>query len=76
VSNGVTGVATDTVSALKGTPVLLVMVVLNCVFLAAAAWYLREQQDNAFKLVDKLFDHCLSGAAPPPDRHSLNESPQ
>jgi len=38
---------------------LLVMVVLNCVFIAAAAYYLKQQQDNAFKLVSTMFDRCL-----------------
>jgi hypothetical protein len=60
-TQGIVGVATDAVDALRGSPTLLVMVLLNCGFLAAAAWYLRGQQDNAFKLVDKMFDRCLPG---------------
>jgi len=56
---GVVSVATGAVDALRGTPVLLVMVLLNCAFLGAAAYYLRGQQANAFALVDKMFDRCL-----------------
>ena len=56
---GIVTVAGDTVSALKGSPILLVMVILNCVFIAAAAFYLKNQQDNAFKLVDEIFNRCL-----------------
>jgi hypothetical protein len=58
-SQGVVGVAADTVSALRGSPMLLVMVVLNCVFIAGAAYYLRNQQDHAFELVSKMFDSCM-----------------
>jgi hypothetical protein len=60
-ATGVFGTANKTISALTGTPVLLVMVLLNMSFLAVAAYYLRNQQDNAFKLVGNIFDHCLPG---------------
>ena len=63
-AQGVISVAADTIGALRGTPMLLVMVLLNCAFIAAAAYYLHGQQDNAFRLVDKMFDRCL------PDVHS------
>ena len=56
---GAVNVATDTVSALKGTPILLVMVLLNCAFLAVAAYYLRTQQQTAFTLVGRVLDRCL-----------------
>jgi CDP-diacylglycerol pyrophosphatase len=55
----VVGVASDTVGALRGSPTLLVMVVLNAIFIAGAAYYLRNQQDHAFALVDKMFDRCV-----------------
>ena len=58
-AQGVVGVATRAVDALRGTPMLLVMVLLNCAFLLAGSYYIRGQQDNAFKLVDKMFDRCL-----------------
>jgi hypothetical protein len=57
-------VASGAVDALRGTPVLLVMVILNCAFLAAAAYYMHGQQDGAFKLVDKMFDRCLPAGGP------------
>jgi hypothetical protein len=59
-SPGVVGFATDTVGALKSTPMLLVMVLLNCAFIGGAAYYLRTQQDNVYKLVDKMLDRCLA----------------
>jgi hypothetical protein len=55
----ITKAASSTVDALKGTPILLVVVLLNCAFLGVAAYYLRVQQQTAFHLVDKLFDRCL-----------------
>jgi hypothetical protein len=63
-SQGVVGVAADTIGALRGSPTLLVMVVLNAIFLAAAAYYLRGQQENSFRLVDKMFDRCLPNVHP------------
>jgi hypothetical protein len=62
---GVVSVATGAVDALRGTPILLVMVLLNCAFLAVAAYYLRTQQQTAFTLVNKMFDRCLPGAPHP-----------
>jgi hypothetical protein len=59
-SPGVIGFAGETVGALKSTPILLVMVLLNCTFIGAAAFYFRVQQDNVYKLVDKMLDRCLS----------------
>jgi hypothetical protein len=58
-SQGVVGVASDTVGALRGSPTLLVMVVLNTIFIGGAAYYLRNQQDHAFELVSKMFDRCM-----------------
>jgi hypothetical protein len=72
---GVVSVATGAVDALRGTPMLLVMVLLNCAFIAAAAYYLRGQQDNAYRLVDKIFDRCLPGGARPQEHQSLNGPP-
>jgi len=56
---GVVGVASEAVGALSNTPLLLVMVVLNVAFLFVAAYYLRTQQENTARLIDKIFDHCL-----------------
>jgi hypothetical protein len=58
-SSGVIGVATETIGALKGSPILIVMVALNVAFLGAGIYYLGRQQDNVARLVDKLFDRCL-----------------
>jgi hypothetical protein len=72
---GVVTVASDTISALKTSPLLLVLVLLNAAFILAAAWYLRNQQDHAFALVSKLFDRCLIGPAPPQHQGSYSPSP-
>jgi hypothetical protein len=58
-STGVVGVATETIGALKGSPILIVMVALNIAFIGAATYYLGRQQDNLGKLMDKVFDRCL-----------------
>jgi hypothetical protein len=58
-AQGVIAVASDTIGALKTSPLLLVMVLLNCAFIGAAAYYLRNQQDNAVRLVAEIFDRCL-----------------
>jgi hypothetical protein len=59
-NGGMFSTANKAIGALTGTPILLVMVLLNCAFIAAAAYYLHGQQDHAFTLVNKLFDHCLA----------------
>ena len=64
-SGGMVSVASDTVGALKSTPVLLVLVLLNCTFIGAAAYYFRIQQENVSRLVDKILTRCL-----PDGRHS------
>ena len=70
----VVSVATGAVDALRGSPMLLVMVLLNCAFLAAAAYYLRGQQEGAFRLVDKMFDHCLPDVHPEAfEKHSQGQ---
>jgi CDP-diacylglycerol pyrophosphatase len=55
------GAVTETIGALRSTPVLLVMVVLNFAFIAAAVAYLSHQQENVSKLVTQMFDRCLPG---------------
>jgi hypothetical protein len=69
-SQGVVGVATGTIDALRTSPMLLVMVVLNCAFIAAGAYYLRNQQDHAYMLVNAVLERCL-----PEAKHSLLELP-
>jgi hypothetical protein len=58
-SSGVIGVATETIGALKGSPILVVMVALNIAFIGAGTYYLGRQQDNLGRLMDKVFDRCL-----------------
>lgn len=58
-NGGITGIASDTVSALKGSPLLLVMVVLNAAFIMAGSYYLSKQQDDTSQVMIKIFDRCL-----------------
>jgi hypothetical protein len=62
--SSITGVATDTIHALRATPILLVMVLLNCGFLGIAAYYLHAQQTSAYQLVDRVLDSCLPAQPP------------
>ena len=62
--NGVFTTANKAIGALSGTPILLVMVLLNVTFIGAAAYYLRSQQMNVTKLVDKILEHCLAHEPP------------
>jgi hypothetical protein len=68
---GVITVASGAIDALKTSPILLVMVLLNCAFLGVAAYYLRTQQQSAFTLVTKVLDRCLPDTPP----HYNREAP-
>lgn len=59
MSNGITGIATGTIDALKNSPTLLVMVVLNAAFLGAGSYYLSKQQDDVAQVTDKILERCL-----------------
>jgi hypothetical protein len=59
MTNGVTGVATHTIDALKNSPILLVMIILNAAFLGAGSYYLSKQQDDTSQVMIKVFDRCL-----------------
>lgn len=71
-TQGVVGIATGTIDALRTSPILLVMVLLNCAFLGVAAYYLRVQQQSAYTLVGKVLDRCLPKIAPDPSSHSYD----
>ena len=73
-NGGVFGTANKAIGALSGAPMLLVMVLLNCAFIGAGAYYLRGQQSNAYLLVNRLLDRCLPDVHPearvlPPGEH-------
>jgi hypothetical protein len=59
MTNGITGVASETISALKSSPILLVMIILNAVFIGAGSYYLSKQQDDTSQVMIKIFDRCL-----------------
>jgi hypothetical protein len=61
----ITGTAAHAIDALRSTPILLVMVLLNCGFLGIAAYYLHAQQASAYQLVDRVLDSCLAPQGPP-----------
>jgi hypothetical protein len=61
IQPGVITVAADTVAALKASPMLLVVVMLNLGFLAASTYYLNKQQDHLAVVMDRVFDRCLPG---------------
>jgi uncharacterized protein HemX len=64
MSNGITGVATETIGALKSSPILIVMVVLNVAFLGAASFYLSKQQDDTSQVTIQILQRCLPDVHP------------
>jgi hypothetical protein len=58
-AQGATAVAGETISALSGSPILLVMVLLNLGFLGSAAWYFHQQQLGTVQIVTQIMDRCL-----------------
>jgi hypothetical protein len=57
--SGVFETANRVVGAFAGAPMLLLMVILNLGFIGAAAYYLRNQQDQLTKMVSVIMDRCL-----------------
>lgn len=55
-------VSKDTVSALKGQPLLLVVVILNVLMLFMIGYSVRTAQANYHELFTKLIEKC--GGAP------------
>jgi hypothetical protein len=65
-------VASGTVEALKAQPLALALVVVNVMFLVAAAWFLHDLAGNAAantlrkdKLVAEMMERCLLSTPPP-----------
>lgn len=50
-----TDIAKASVDALKSSPLLLVVILLNVIFACAALFYLRAEQ----RQVDSILSHCL-----------------
>jgi hypothetical protein len=50
---------TGTVDALKFQPVLLVIVLLNCMMIAGGSWYLSVQETQRSKLTELLIAKCV-----------------
>lgn len=62
---GVVEVVGDLVGALTGTPVVLALLIVNCVFAGSAAWFLMAQEQFRHAERMQLIDRCLP---PRPDR--------
>jgi len=58
-SPGVTGVATDTIDALRGSPNLLLVFLLNAVFIGALFYYLLDERRGRQAVVDKILERCI-----------------
>ena len=63
-SPGVVGVAHETITSLRGSPILIVMVVLNVAFLAAGSFYLSKQQDDSSQVTVQILQRCLPDVHP------------
>jgi hypothetical protein len=65
----VTDVSAKLITALPAQ--FLVLILLNCVFLAVVLWFLNTQIDQRTAMVGKLMDRCMDialHAPPPPER--------
>ena len=58
-----TELARDTVSALKSSPLLLAIILLNVAMLAAALLYLRAEQRQMDRMIE-LVASCNRGGTP------------
>jgi hypothetical protein len=61
---GVSGVAIDTINALKTSPVLLLIVLLNIAFAGGAAYYLTNIENKRSEYLTMLLDRCLPSQHP------------
>jgi hypothetical protein len=65
--SGVVGVASGAIEALKTSPVLLLIVLLNMVFAVAAAYYLLQVE--SYRAADRhkvaeMLDKCIGNTVP------------
>jgi hypothetical protein len=60
--DGVTGVASDVVSALRTSPVLLLIVILNMAFAGSAAYYLTGIENKRSEVIKLMLDRCVPAA--------------
>jgi hypothetical protein len=56
---GISGVALSMVDALKTSPVLLLIVILNMAFAGGAAYYLTHIENMRSEYLKLLLDRCL-----------------
>ena len=56
--------ATGIVAALTGTPVFLVLILLNIIVVAGASYYLRERAEATERFVNMILQSCLKTSPP------------
>jgi hypothetical protein len=63
-----TRIAESAIDGLRTTPTLLVMVILNCVMIGAAAWYLLKLEENRQRERERfttILERCMRDGAKP-----------
>jgi hypothetical protein len=63
--DSVTGVAGGVVDALKTSPVLLLIVLLNMAFAGGAAYYLTGIENKRSEAIRLILDRCIPQAVQP-----------
>lgn len=58
-------VATSAIDAMKGSPALLAVILLQLSTLGVAFYAVEQQRERQFKREMMLLDHCLPGEFPP-----------
>ena len=62
-SGGPVVVATSAIDALRGSPVLLMLILLVAIVMGLVAWSVQKAQDRQQVLIERLMDRCLSQPA-------------
>jgi hypothetical protein len=61
--NGITGLGGEVIDALKTSPVLLLIVLLNMAFAGSAAYYLSNIENKRSEATKLILDRCIPYAA-------------
>lgn len=64
-NGGVVSVASGVVDALKTSPVILLIVLLNMAFAGGAAYYLATIENKRSEAIKLILDRCIPYAYPP-----------
>jgi hypothetical protein len=60
-NEGLVSVANTTVSALKASPTLLAVILLNAFMIGAAVWFLHDIANDVGERNKMILERCLSG---------------